>query len=183
MNASVPKTLVQYMIRWAAASDIFGLKASAVLYDILDTEISPELVPGADGDKPGQSTEAAVGPYELQDFNIYYITRYGFLPSKVAFLAWNAWHDRTVGEWPEILPGTRHQYTLAEIKHWLALFILRFFKLSCIQTVLRPRTDRRSAPAARCPPAGTIAHRATARRRPGWTICGTRPMRSRKGIR
>ena len=130
VNASVPKTLVQYMIRWAAASDIFGLKASAVLYDILDTEISPELVPGTDSDKPGQSTEAAVGPYELQDFNIYYITRYGFLPSKVAFLAWNAWHDRTIGEWPEILPGTRHQYTLAEIKHWLALFILRFFKLS-----------------------------------------------------
>jgi len=130
VNAGVPKTLIRQLIRWAAKTGPFGGEVGKALLDILDTEISPELVPGTDGDKPGQSTEAAVGPYELQDFNIYYITRYGFPPSKVAFLAWNAWRDRTLGEWPEILPGTRHQYTLAEIKHWLALFILRFFKLS-----------------------------------------------------
>ncbi len=130
VNASVPKTLIQYLIRWTAANNQFGLDASTVLYDILNTEISPELVPGKDGSAPGQSTEAVVGPYELQDFTTYYITRYGFSPSKVAFLAWNAWRDRGAGAWPDIPPASRHEYTLAEIRHWLSVFVRRFFRTS-----------------------------------------------------
>jgi len=130
VNASVPKTLIQYIIRWVAAERIFGRKVSVCLEDILDTEISPELVPGTTNGQPAQSTEAVVGPYELQDFNTFYISRYGFRPSKVAFLAWCAWHDITSGAWPDIPPEKRHQYTLAEIRHWLGVFVHRFFKIS-----------------------------------------------------
>src|SRR5690606_37474759 len=89
-----------------------------------------ELVPG-DAEGPTQSTEAKIGPYELQDFNTYYITRFGFRPSKVAFLAHHAWHDKTKGEWPPHLPeDKRNQYDLATIKRWLELFVYRFFKIS-----------------------------------------------------
>ncbi|KAA6185168.1 NAD(+) synthase [Thiohalocapsa marina] len=136
VNASVPKTLIQYLIRWVIASGQFDAGTNAVLQAILDTEISPELVPadgaGADGDSGGlQSTEARIGPYELQDFNTFYITRYGLRPSKVAFLAWHAWHDRGQGDWPENLPPERrNQYDLASIRHWLEVFLWRFFKTS-----------------------------------------------------
>jgi len=98
MNSwSVPKTLIQYLIRWVIASRQFGGETNRVLQAILDTEISPELVPG----EKAQATESFVGPYALQDFNLYYLTRYGFRPSKVAFLAYSAWHDRLKGSWPE----------------------------------------------------------------------------------
>jgi NAD+ synthase (glutamine-hydrolysing) len=130
VNASVPKTLIQYIIRWVASEQILGKEVSESLEDILDTDISPELVPGTSGDQPAQSTEAVIGPYELQDFNTFYITRYGYLPSKVAFLAWCAWHDAATGTWPDIPSDKRHQYALSEIKRWLAVFIRRFFKLS-----------------------------------------------------
>lgn len=130
VNASVPKTLIQYIIRWVASEKTLGAQVSACLTDILDTEISPELVPGTIEGQPGQSTEAVIGPYELQDFNTFYFTRYGYLPSKVAFLAWCAWHDAKKGRWPDIPPEKRHEYTLSEIKHWLTVFIHRFFKLS-----------------------------------------------------
>ena len=130
VNASVPKTLIQYIIRWVASEKILGNKASLCLEGILETEISPELIPGTTNGKPAQSTEATIGPYELQDFNTYYITRYGFLPSKVAFLAYCAWHDAAKGRWPDIPPDKQHQYTLAQIKHWLEVFIHRFFKIS-----------------------------------------------------
>ena len=130
VNASVPKTLIQYIIRWVASGKILGAQVSSCLEDILDTEISPELVPGTREGQPGQSTEAVIGPYELQDFNTFYITRYGYLPSKVAFLAWCAWHDAASGRWPDIPQDKRHQYSLFEIKHWLTVFIHRFFKLS-----------------------------------------------------
>jgi NAD+ synthase (glutamine-hydrolysing) len=98
---------------------------------VLDTEISPELVPGDDKDKPAQSTEAKIGPYALQDFNAYYITRYGFRPSKVAFLSHQAWGDRSRGRWPADIPeAARNEYDLATIKRWLELFLYRFFKIS-----------------------------------------------------
>lgn len=136
VNASVPKTLIQYLIRWVIASGQFDAATHAVLQAILDTEISPELVPpeAKDEDATGQalqSTEARIGPYELQDFTIYYITRYGLKPSKVAFLAWHAWHDRNQGHWPDNLPEhRRNQYDLASIRHWLELFLYRFFTIS-----------------------------------------------------
>jgi NAD+ synthase (glutamine-hydrolysing) len=126
-NASVSKTLIQHLIRFAAASGEFGEEASRVMRAIVDTEISPELVPpGEDG--KGQSTESFVGPYPLQDFNLFYLTRYGFKPSKIAYLAWQAWRDVEAGEWPRDIPAeARKAYDLAEIKSWLALFIRRFF--------------------------------------------------------
>jgi NAD+ synthase (glutamine-hydrolysing) len=105
--------------------------ASRVLHAILETEFSPELIPGnGTGDQPGQRTEAVVGPYELQDFNLYYITRLGYLPTKVAFLAYNSWRDRQRGRWPDIAEERRHQYTIGEIKHWLSVFAYRFFQIS-----------------------------------------------------
>lgn len=132
VNASVPKTLIQYLIRWVIASGQFDAATNRTLQAILDTEISPELVP-ADAQQGSalQSTEAKIGPYELQDFNTYWISRYGLRPSKVAFLAWHAWHDRTQGPWPANLPeARRHQYDLAEIKRWLGVFLFRFFQIS-----------------------------------------------------
>jgi NAD+ synthase (glutamine-hydrolysing) len=131
VNASVPKTLIQYLIRWAARSGQLGAQVSAVLDQILDTEISPELVPGEGDDKqPLQRTEDIVGPYELQDFTLYYMLRLGYLPSKVAFLAWSAWHDRNRHLWPDIPEHKRNQYTIAMIKRWLVVFLKRFFKTS-----------------------------------------------------
>lgn len=134
VNASVPKTLVQYLIRWVIATRQFPEATSAVLRSIVETEISPELVPaapGSAGDQPAQATEATVGPYELQDFHLYYVSRFGFRPSKVAFLALKAWGDRAAGRWPEeIPPEKRRAYALAEIKRWLEVFLLRFFEQS-----------------------------------------------------
>ncbi len=132
VNASVPKTLIQHLIRWAVATSQFDEAASRVLQSVLDTEISPELVPGdGSADGPAQSTEAKIGPYELQDFFLYYISRYGFRPSKVAFMALQAWGDRCQGMWPEFLPDLkRNEYDLAEIKKWLELFLFRFFQIS-----------------------------------------------------
>lgn len=132
VNCSVPKTLIQHLIRWIAAQDEFDSETHDVLTEIVNTEISPELVPGeANSDKPAQKTEDKVGPYELQDFNLYWITRFGVRPSKVAFLAYHAWHDASEGRWPSTLPEeNRTQYTLSEIKHWLEVFCYRFFKIS-----------------------------------------------------
>jgi len=129
-NASVAKTLVQHLIRFVAASGDVGEETAAVLADILATEISPELVPaGADG--AIQSTESIVGPYALQDFSLFYTTRYGFLPSKIAYLAWNAWHDSAAGRWPANIPaGARRAFDLPEIKSWLRVFLKRFFEQS-----------------------------------------------------
>ena len=126
-NGSVSKTLIQHLIRFVAASGDVDQDTAAILHDILDTEISPELIPA--GDKGAiQSTEQSVGPYALQDFNLFYLTRLGYRPSKIAFLAWNAWHDVEKGAWPANLPaGTRRAYSLAEIRHWLELFLRRFF--------------------------------------------------------
>jgi NAD+ synthase (glutamine-hydrolysing) len=133
VNASVPKTLIQHLIRWIVGTGQFDDETSATLTSILNTEISPELVPaeGGESDAPAQSTEARIGPYELQDFHLYYILRFGFRPSKVAFLSRHAWNDRERGNWPDFLSeDKRNQYPLATIKCWLDVFLFRFFQIS-----------------------------------------------------
>jgi len=129
VNASVPKTLIQYLVGYVARSGQLG-DASRVLLDVLDTAISPELVPGQNGSQPGQTSESVVGPYELQDFHLYYTLRFGYSPQKVAFLAWHAWRDRRRGNWPDIAEAKRGEYSLAEVKRWLRVFVKRFFQLS-----------------------------------------------------
>jgi len=130
VNGSVAKTLIQHLIRWVAEGGQFDAEASATLISVLDTEISPELVP-ADASGAIQSTQAKIGPYELQDFNLYYTTRYGLRPSKVAFLAWHAWRDAQAGAWPPHFPQTaRNAYDLATIRRWLRVFLFRFFEIS-----------------------------------------------------
>ncbi len=128
VNVSVPKTLIQYLIRWVADMVVFDKATSAILHEILATEISPELVPNHDGSM--QSTEEAIGPYELQDFNTFYTTRYGYLPTKIAFLAYCAWHDKLCGAWPDVPEEKRKEYSIGEIKRWLEVFLYRFFKTS-----------------------------------------------------
>jgi NAD+ synthase (glutamine-hydrolysing) len=130
VNASVPKTLIQHLIRWVAARDWFGPPVSDVLVRILAMEISPELVP-ADAAGGLQSTEAAIGPYALHDFFVYYLTRFGLAPSKVAFLALEAWEDAARGGWPaNLAPAARTAYDLPTIKRWLEVFLTRFFAAS-----------------------------------------------------
>jgi len=130
VNAGVPKTLIQHLIRWVADTVIFSEETSAILRDILNTEISPELVPGKETAGPTQKTESVIGPYELQDFNNFYITRFGYLPSKIAFIAYCTWRDKTAGLWPDIPEEKRNQYAIGEIKQWLELYVYRFFKIS-----------------------------------------------------
>jgi NAD+ synthase (glutamine-hydrolysing) len=133
VNASVPKTLIQHLLRWVIGTQQFDPETGAILQAILDTEISPELVPHTteDRNKPAQSTQEKIGPYELQDFNTYYITRHGFRPSKVAFLSYHAWSDKRRGDWPEGIPPEKYsEYDLATIKKWLDVFLYRFFKIS-----------------------------------------------------
>ncbi len=129
VNVSVPKTLIQYLIRWVADTVLFDEETSTILRAILDTEISPELVPNHENGCL-QSTESAIGPYELQDFNTFYITRFGYLPTKIAFMAWCAWQSREGGLWPDVPEHKRHQYTIGEIKRWMEVFLFRFFKTS-----------------------------------------------------
>jgi NAD+ synthase (glutamine-hydrolysing) len=133
VNCSVPKTLIQHLIRWVVSSGQFDRAANETLESILGTEISPELVPHEEGDasRPAQRTADMVGPYELQDFNLYYVTRYGLRPSKVAFLALHAWGDGRAGDWPDLIPeARRNAYNLATIKRWLEVFLYRFFQIS-----------------------------------------------------
>jgi len=127
VNGGVPKTQIQHLIRWVANTELFSAEVSAVLLDVLDTEITPELVPGDDV----QSSEATIGPYALQDFSLFHVLRYGLRPSKIAFLAWHAWHDAELGDWPTGLPqDKRVAYDLGEIRHWLEVFAQRFFGFS-----------------------------------------------------
>ncbi len=127
VNAGVPKTLIQHLIRWVISNDEFEPEVAEVLTSILETEITPELIPTREGETP-QSTEASIGPYSLQDFNLYYFLRHGFRPDKIAFLAYHAWADASSGSWPDqISSDDRRAYTLAEIKKWLQVFCSRFF--------------------------------------------------------
>ena len=133
VNSGVPKTLIQHLIRWVIASEQVGPVGSDVartLQAILDTEISPELVPAGEGEGP-QSTEDRIGPYALQDFSLFHTLRHGRRPSTIAFLAWHAWHDAEVGAWPEHFPAERRrEFDLAEIRRWLGVFAQRFFAFS-----------------------------------------------------
>ena len=130
VNAGVPKTLIQHLIRWVISSGQFDEEVGVILQSVLDTEITPELVPAGAGEQV-QSSEAKVGPYPLQDFSLFQVLRYGFRPSKIAFLAWHAWNDPQCGDWPPGFPAEkRHGYTLGEIRHWLAVFAQRFYSFS-----------------------------------------------------
>ncbi|QIK76073.1 NAD(+) synthase [Nocardioides piscis] len=127
VNAGVPKTLVQHLIRWVASNDEFDPDTNAVLGEILTQEITPELIPVEEGKKP-QATQDTVGPYNLQDFTLYHLVRRGFRPRKIAFLAWHAWRDVDAGEWPPGFPEDAHvAYDLAEVRAWLEVFLRRFF--------------------------------------------------------
>ena len=127
VNASVAKTLVQHLICFVAGSSEVDEGTARVLHAILATEISPELVPARAGETI-QSSERTIGPYALQDFNLYYLTRYGFRPSKIAFIAHHAWGDAGRGVWPPDIPeNRRNAYSLSEIRHWLSVFLVRFF--------------------------------------------------------
>ena len=130
VNAGVPKTLIQFLIRWCIRTDQYDPATDRVLDAILNTEISPELVPaGADG--AIQSTEAKIGPYALNDFFLHHIVRWGMDPAKIAFLALHAWGDAAAGEWPAGVPeGSRVAYDLPTIRHWLERFLWRFFQIS-----------------------------------------------------
>ena len=145
VNAGVPKTLIQHLIRWVISSRQFTDEVAKTLSAILAAEISPELVPVEAGEKP-QSTEAAIGPYELQDFNLFYTLRYGFRPSKIAFLALHAWKDIAAGEWPPGFPPDRRRaYSLGEIRRWLELFLRRFFAFSQFKRSAMPNGPKVSA--------------------------------------
>lgn len=127
VNAGIPKTLIQHLIRWVVAEKIFDDAVGATLLSVLDTEISPELVPSKEGE-PIQSTQAKIGPYPLQDFTLFQVLRRGARPSRIAFLAEKAWHDASTGHWPVGIPESEQvAYQLPEIRKWLELFIKRFF--------------------------------------------------------
>ena len=142
VNASVPKTLIQHVIRWEIDREEVRAEAREVLRDILNTEISPELVPSS-GSGLVQRSEEKVGPYELQDFHLYYTLRYGFQPSKVAFLALHTWGDRGRGDWPPGFPDAgRQEYSLPEIKKWLRVFLFRFFAISQFKRSAMPNAPK-----------------------------------------
>ncbi|WP_026427811.1 NAD(+) synthase [Actinomyces slackii] len=127
VNAGIPKTLIQHLIRWVVAEELFDDAVGRTLLSILDTEISPELVPAGEGE-PIQSTQARIGPYALQDFTLWHVLRRGSRPSRIAFLAEKAWSDASQGAWPPGLPeAERVAYALPEIRQWLELFCRRFF--------------------------------------------------------
>src|SRR5579872_5036979 len=145
VNASVSKTLIQHLIRFELDRGEVTEETAALLHAILATEISPELVP-ADAAGVMQSTEKIIGPYELQDFNLYYVTRYGFAPSKVAYLAEHAWSDVAAGDWPRNIPEAAHRaYDLAEIRRWLSVFLTRFFAFSQFKRSAMPNGPKISS--------------------------------------
>ena len=151
VNAGVPKTLIQYLIRWTTATDQFDEETDAVLLSILDTEISPELVPASE-DGAIQSTEAKIGPYELNDFFLHHILRWGQKPSHVAFLAWHAWRDAKTGVWPAGFPEARkNEYDLDTIAGWLEKFLRRFFAFSQFKRSALPNGPKVSSGGALSP--------------------------------
>ena len=141
-NASLPKTLIQHMIRWAIATKRFEGEVAVALEQVLATEISPELVP-ADATGAVQSTQAVIGPYPLQDFHLFQTLRWGFRPSKVAFLAETAWGDAARGPWPAGVE--RQAFELPEIKRWLAVFLRRFFATSQFKRSATPNGPKISS--------------------------------------
>lgn len=145
VNAGVPKTLIQFLIRWCIATDQYDAETDAVLEAILAQEISPELVP-ADESGAMQSTEDKIGPYALNDFFAHYVLRHGLSPSKIAFLAWHAWRDMDAGRWPIGYPEeARTSYDLATVKLWLERFLVRFFTTSQFKRSALPNSPKVSA--------------------------------------
>ncbi len=145
VNAGVPKTLIQHLIRWIIGSRRFPDAVCATLDAIVSTEISPELIPAGAGEQP-QSTEAQIGPYALQDFTLFYILRYGFPPSKVAFMALHTWEDATRGAWPPHFPPERRkEYDLPVIRHWMQVFLRRFFAFCQFKRSAMPNGPKVSA--------------------------------------
>jgi NAD+ synthase (glutamine-hydrolysing) len=146
VNASVPKSLIRFLIRWAIDTRQFSEEANAVLADVVETAISPELIPvsgDAGHDGPEQNSEDTVGPYELQDFFLYYVLRFGYRPSKVAYLAQHAWGDRGRGDWPDLMPAETHdEYSLEQIRHWLEVFVDRFFRTSQFKRSALPNAPK-----------------------------------------
>jgi NAD+ synthase (glutamine-hydrolysing) len=142
VNAGVPKTLIQHLIRWVRSSGQFSGEVGDTLAAILDAEITPELVPGP----APQSTQAQVGPYELQDFTLFHVLRYGLRPAKIAFLALHAWGDAAHGGWPPgLAEAQRRAYTLGEIRQWLLVFLRRFFGFSQFKRSAMPNGPKVSA--------------------------------------
>jgi NAD+ synthase (glutamine-hydrolysing) len=151
VNGGVPKTLIQHLIRWVISSGQFDDEVNAVLRSVLDTEITPELVPTGE-DEEIQSSEAKVGPYVLQDFSLYQVLRWGFRPSKVAFLALRAWGDAERGDWPAGYPADkRPAYSLAEIRGWLKVFVQRFYSFSQFKRSALPNGPKVSSGGALSP--------------------------------
>lgn len=145
VNSSVSKTLIQHLIRFVADSGDVNSDTANLLKSILDAVISPELVPPEDSGLP-QSTEAVIGPYALQDFHLYYTARYGFRPSKVAYLACCAWNDAAQGSWPTNIPPSAHTaYDLHEINKWLRVFLHRFFATSQFKRSAMPNGPKISS--------------------------------------
>ncbi|WP_298090275.1 NAD(+) synthase [uncultured Sphingomonas sp.] len=151
VNAGVPKTLIQFLIRWCIRTGQYDAETDQVLTEILAQEISPELVP-ADESGALQSTESMIGPYALNDFFAHYIIRHGLAPSKIAFLAWHAWRDAEAGRWPADFPAdARVAYDLATIRHWLERFLVRFFRTSQFKRSALPNGPKVSAGGALSP--------------------------------
>ena len=145
VNTGVPKTLMQHLIRWVAGTDQFDADTNELLRAILEQEITPELVPVGEGERP-QSTEDTIGPYALHDFALYFVLRHGFPPSRIAFLARHAWSDADAGGWP---PGfeddKRFAYDLPEIRRWLEVFVQRFFGFSQFKRSAMPNGPKVAA--------------------------------------
>jgi NAD+ synthase (glutamine-hydrolysing) len=151
VNGGVPKTLIQHLIRWVISSGQFSDDVNDVLQSVLDTEITPELVPAADGEAV-QSSQAKVGPYALQDFSLFQVLRYGFRPSKIAFLSWHAWRDVDAGDWPAGFPDDEHvAYSLSDIRHWLKVFVQRFYSFSQFKRSALPNGPKVSSGGALSP--------------------------------
>ena len=151
VNSGVPKTLIQYLIRWTTTTHQFDEGVDAILLSILDTEISPELVPAGE-DGAIQSTQAIIGPYELNDFFLHHIIRWGHSPSHVAFLARHAWRDAGAGSWPIDFPDeAKNAYDLATIAKWLENFVRRFFAFSQFKRSALPNGPKVSAGGALSP--------------------------------
>jgi len=155
VNGGIPKTFIQHLIRWVIGSgqvedDPRG-EANRTLQEIVDQEITPELIPTEAGKKP-QATEDTIGPYALQDFTLFHVLRFGFRPSKIAFLAMHAWVDASVGEWPPGYPDERHvAYDLPTIRRWLVVFINRFFGFSQFKRSAMPNGPKVAAGGALSP--------------------------------
>jgi NAD+ synthase (glutamine-hydrolysing) len=145
VNSGVPKTLIQHLIRWIIGTRRFTEDVLRILEAIVSTEISPELVPVAEGETP-QSTEAIIGPYALQDFTLFHVLRHGFAPSKIVFLALHAWEDPARGDWPPHFDAERQTgYDLKQIRHWMSVFLTRFFAFSQFKRSAMPNGPKVSA--------------------------------------